>query len=256
MIHPSAIIDKTANIAADVEIGPWTVIGKNVEISAHTKIGSHVIIHKWTRIGEHNHIHAFSCLGSDPQDRSYQQEETWLEIGEHNIIREYCSIHRGSVGGGTTKIGNQNFIMSYVHIAHDCRIGDNTTFVNNASLAGHVSVDDFAYIGSFTGVHQFCRIGTHSFISAAMIKKDVPPYILVYGTPTRVVGINRIGLERHGFSIDTIQKLRRAYRIMYRQNLSLSQVIEQFEALGNLDSCYEIQCLVHFLAESVRGIVR
>ncbi len=256
MIHPYAIVDPTAQIADHVEIGPWSFIGPHVIIGAHTKIGPHAVIHKWTRIGQHNRIGAFCSLGDDPQDKRYKQEETWLEIGDHNLIREYVSIHRGTAHvQSTTRMGHRNFIMANVHIAHDCCIGNDTVFVNRATLGGCVRVDDFAYLGFCTGIHQFCHIGTHSFISAvSALNKDVPPYMMVCGTPARVLGINRVGLERNHFSHQAIQIVDQAYRIVYRQALRVAQAIEQLQPL--IASCPAVEPMCHFLKTSERGIVR
>ena len=203
MIDPTAIIHPESDIAPDVDVGPYTVIGKNVSVDSGTSIGSHVVIKGPTKIGPNNKIYHFCSIGDDPQDKKYHGEgDSILEIGSGNTFREYVSINRGTgEGGGKTIIGNNNWIMAYVHIAHDCIIGSNTIFANNATLAGHVTIDDYVILGGFTGVHQFCRIGGYSFSAiSSVIVKDVPPYVLVSGNTAKPSGLNREGLKRHGFS--------------------------------------------------------
>ena len=259
MIDPRAIVHPHARIGEGVTIGPWSIIGPHVEIGESTWIGPHVVIQGPTRIGRDNRIFQFSSIGDDPQDKKYggEREETFLEIGDRNTIREYCTLNRGTVqGGAVTRIGNDNWIMAYVHIAHDCLVGDYTVFANNASLAGHVRVEDHAILGGFTLVHQFCRIGAYSLAAiATVIVKDVPPFVMVSQQPARAYGLNREGLKRHGFSQETINLLRRAYRILYRQNLTVAEAIEQMKELAP-DST-EVARLIDFVSnKSTRGIVR
>lgn len=257
MIDERAIIHPSAEIAPDVEIGPWAIIGPHVEIKSGTSIGPHVVIKKYTKIGHNNQIYQFASLGEDPQHSGYRQEETWLEIGDNNIIREFCSFNRGTPQGqeGVTRIGNGNFLMTYVHIAHDCQVKNNTIFVNNASLAGHVQVDDYATIGGFVGIHQFCKVGAYSFVSkAAMVLQDILPYVLVSGNVATVCGLNTVGLKRRGFNDETIRNLRRAYNIIYRRNLAVPEAIEELKPL--LNECPEVQRFINALQDAPRGIVR
>ncbi|QLH43590.1 MAG: acyl-ACP--UDP-N-acetylglucosamine O-acyltransferase [Coxiellaceae bacterium] len=256
MIDNQAIIDPSAKIADGVVIGPWSIIGPNVEIGAGTWIGPHVVIKSNTRIGNNNKIYQFASVGEDPQHLGYKGEPTRLEIGNNNLIREFTTINRGTVQGhGVTRIGNNNLFMSYVHVAHDCNIGNNTIFVNNASLAGHVTVDDYAYIGGFVGVHQFCSIGAYSFLSkAALVGKDVLPYVIVSDNLATVHGLNLVGLKRNGFSIEAIRKLRNAYNIIYRRGLTVPEAIGELEKMV-LD-CPEIQRLIDALRRATRGIIR
>lgn len=255
MIDARAIVDPTAKIGPDVSIGPWTLIEGNVEIGAGTKIASHVVIKAHTRIGKNNHIYQFSSIGEVPQDTSFQGETTQLEIGDNNIIREFCTISRGSAnGGGTTRIGNNNFIMAYVHIAHDCQIGNEVTLVNNAALAGHVHVGDFARIGGFVGVHQYCSIGAYSFVTAAMIGKDIPPYVIVTGNTAKLCGLNIVGLKRRGFSSEAITGLRRAYNILFRKGLKLATAMAELENM--LPEFPDVKLFIDAVNQSARGILR
>jgi UDP-N-acetylglucosamine acyltransferase len=258
LIDPRAIVHPKTTIGAGVSIGPWALIGADVEIGEDTWIGPQVVICGPTRIGRGNKIYQFCSIGDDPQDKKYQGErtETRLEIGDRNTIREYCTINRGTVqGGGVTRLGNDNWIMAYVHIAHDCIVGNHTTFANNATLAGHVIVEDHAILGGFTGVHQFCRVGAYSFSAiASIIVKDVPPFMIVGQTPARVHGLNREGLKRNGFSTETINLLRRAYRVLYRENLTVAESVERLQELAPASS--EISQLIHFIQQCTRGIIR
>lgn len=257
MIDPRAIIDPTVKIADNVTIGAFSIIGADVEIDEGTWIGSHVVIKGPTKIGKNNKIYQFASLGEDPQDKKYTGERSFLEIGDHNEIREFCTMSRGTAGGGSiTKIGNHNWIMVYTHFAHDCIVGDHTIFANNASLAGHAIVDDHAILGGFSGVHQFCRIGAHSFIGGgAIVLKDVPPYIMAAGNPAKANGLNKEGLKRRGFSPETLSYLRQAYKIIYRQNLTTNAAIETLTQTL-LPHCPEIQNFIDFLQNATRGIVR
>ena len=256
MIHESAIIDPAASIADGVTIGPYSVIGANVTIGEGTWVGSHVVIKGETRIGKHNKIYPFASIGEDPQDLDYQGEATQLAIGDHNLIREFCTINRGSAGGeGVTRVGDHNFLMNYVHIAHDCVVGNNTIFANNAGIAGHVAVEDFVVLGAFSGVHQFCRIGAYSFLGrATKIVKDIPPYMMVAGNPGVPCGLNSVGLKRHGFDTSTLRHLREAYKILYRRGLKLSDAQEQLKDMAS-DST-EVKRLLQAIEQSTRGIAR
>jgi len=257
LIHSRAIVDPKAKIDSNVEIGPYTIIGAQVEIGAGTWIGPHVVIKGPTQIGCNNRIYQFASLGDNPQDKKYSGEpDTCLKIGNNNEIREYCTMNRGTVQGGSiTQIGDDNWIMAYTHFAHDCHVGNHTVFANGASLAGHVHIGDYVILGGFTGVHQFCAMGAYSFAGAgSIIFKDVPPYITVWGNRATPYGINKEGLKRHQFSSETIRALHEAYKIIYKQNLTTEQAIEILKERSVSHS--EINLLVTFLQQSTRGIVR
>lgn len=256
MIHPTALIDPAAELAEDVRVGPYSVIEANVTIGAGTDIGPHVVIKGTTRIGSQNRIFQFASIGEEPQDKKYAGEPTSLEIGDRNTIREFVTINRGTAqDDGVTRLGDDNWIMAYVHIAHDCRIGNETIFANNASLAGHVSVGDYAILGGFTLVHQFCSIGAYSLTAfGSGISKDVPPFVTVGGTPARAHGLNMEGLRRRGFPEESRKALRRAYRTLYRESLSLQDALAALRKQAA--SCAEVAALVEFLEQQSRGIVR
>jgi len=255
-IDPRAVVDPSARLAPGVSVGAYTIIGADVEIGAGTTVGSHVVIKGPTAIGEENRLYPFSSIGDDPQDKKYGGEQTRLEIGDRNVIREYCTINRGTEqGGGVTRIGNDNWIMAYVHIAHDCLIANHTIFANNASLAGHVRVDDYAVLGGFTLVHQFCAIGAHSFSGmGSTLSKDLPPYVRASGNPAVPRGLNSEGLKRRGFSAESIQALRRAYRVLYRSGLGLEEATRQLCSMAQQHQ--EVAVLVEFLDRSRRSILR
>ncbi len=258
MIDKNALIDPRASIAEDVHIGPWTVIGPDVEIDSGTWIGPHVVISGPTRIGKENKIFQFASIGECPQDKKYNNEPTRLEIGDRNIFRECCTVHRGTAQGRqVTNIGDDNLFMAYTHVAHDCVIGNNVIFSNNASVAGHVTVGDYACLGGMVGVHQFCSIGTQSFAAGgAIIYKDVPPFITVSGYPAEAHGLNTVGLERRGFTPETLVVLRRAYKIIFRQSLTKQEAMTELETLMNENNTPEVKLLIDFIASSTRGIVR
>jgi len=253
VIHQTAIIDPSAKIADNVQIGPYSVIGQDVEIGEGTWIGPHVVINGPTKIGCENRIYQFSSIGEITQDLKYNGERTYLEIGDHNIIREFCTINRGSIQDkAITKIGSHNLLMAYVHIAHDCVVGNHVVFSNNASLAGHVHIDDHVVMGGFSGVFQYCRIGKHSFIATnSVVIKDVPPYVKVSGYYAKPFGLNTVGLQRRGFTNELISELKRAYKIIYRNGLTLSNALEE---LKNMISP-EVQVLAEFIESSSAGIV-
>jgi UDP-N-acetylglucosamine acyltransferase len=255
-IHPTALVDPAARIASDVEIGPYTIIGANVEIGHGSRVGPHAVITGHTRIGANNRVFQFVSLGEAPQDKKYGGEPTRLEIGDNNTIREFCTFNRGtSQDAGITRIGNDNWIMAYVHLAHDCQIGNHTIFANNAQLAGHVHVGDHAMLGGFTVVHQFCHIGAHSITAmGTIVLQDVPPYVTASGNSARPYGINSEGLKRRGYSSSTITKLKRAYKTVYKSGLTLG---EAKKALAQqLEQCPEIGLLLDFMLASNRGIIR
>ncbi len=254
--NPTAQVDPKAELAADVEIGAYSVVGKDVRIGAGTVVGPHVVITGRTTIGKRNRIFQFASIGDIPQDRKYGGEPTALTIGDDNVIREYVSIHTGTAQDrGTTTIGDRNWLLGYVHIAHDCSIGNDTTFSNNSQLAGHVTVDDFATLGGFTGVHQFCRIGVHAMVAAgSIVLKDVPPFITVSGYPAKPAGTNSEGLRRRGFAAGEIAAVRRAYKLLYREGFSLAEAKEKLAAAAIEQPV--LAPLVAFLEERGRGIVR
>ena len=256
MIHPTAVIDPAAELAEDVSVGPYSVIDANVTIGAGTDIGPHVVIRGTTRIGCQNRIFQFASIGEEPQDKKYAGEPTSLEIGDRNTIREFVTLNRGTAqDDGVTRLGDDNWIMAYVHVAHDCQIGNETIFANNASLAGHVSIGDYAILGGFTLIHQFCSIGAYSLTAfGSGISKDVPPFVTVGGTPARAHGLNMEGLRRRGFSEESRKALRRAYRTLYRESLSLQDALAALREQAV--SCAEVAMLVEFLEKQSRGIVR
>ena len=255
-IHPTAIIDSSAELDSSVEVGAYSVIGPHVKIDANTRVANHVTINGPTIIGKNNQIFQFSSLGEVPQDKKYKNEPTLLEIGDNNTIREFCTFNRGTVQDkGTTKIGNDNWIMAYVHIAHDCQIGNHTIFANNASLAGHVDVHDYAILGGFTLIHQFCKIGSHVITAVgSVVFKDIPPYVTAAGYDAKPHGINAEGLKRRGFSADAILQIKRAYKALYRQSLTLEEAKSQLQLMHA--QYPEIILMSDFLAQSTRGIVR
>lgn len=255
-IHPTAIIDATAELDTSVEVGAYSVIGANVKIGAGTRVSSHVAINGPTVIGKNNQIFQFSSLGEAPQDKKYKGEPTLLEIGDNNTIREFCTFNRGTIQDkGTTKIGNDNWIMAYVHIAHDCQIGNHVIFANNSSLAGHVDVDDFAILGGFTLIHQFCKIGSHIITAVgSVVFKDIPPYVTAAGYDAKPHGINAEGLKRRGFSADSILQIKRAYKTLYRKNLTLDEAKAELATMQLKTP--EIALFTDFLNVSTRGIIR
>lgn len=256
MIHSTAIIHPTARIASNVEIGPWSLIGPEVEIDEGSWVGPHVVIQGPTKIGKNNKIFQFSSIGESPQDKKFRGERTFLEIGDRNIIREFCTFNRGTAQDkSVTRIGNDNLFMAYVHIAHDCHIGNHTIFVNNASLAGHVTIEDYVILSGFSGVSQFCRVGAHGFASmGSMVDKDVPPFVKVSGYYAKPFGLNTVGMKRHGLGEETILMLRRAYKIIYRKGLTVKQALTQLESMAR--ECMEVQLFIDFLQSSERGIIR
>ncbi|MCK8827330.1 acyl-ACP--UDP-N-acetylglucosamine O-acyltransferase [Natroniella acetigena] len=255
-IHETAVIEAGAEIAKDVEIGPYAVIGENVKIDSGTEIGAHAVIKGWTKIGNNNKIFNGASIGQEPQDLKFKGEESYLEIGDGNKIREFTTIHRGTeAGGGITRIGNDNLIMAYCHVAHDCQLGNNIIMSNAANLAGHVIVEDSAVIAGLTGIHQFVRIGKMSMVGAgSKVVKDVPPYVLVDGHPASVSGINVVGLRRNGVEPELRRKIKRAYKILYRSNLNMSQAIEKMDQ--ELDSSPMVEHFLRFLRNAQRGICR
>ena len=256
MIHQTTLISDSAVIADDVHIGPFTVVGDNVEIGSGTRVDSHVVINGPCIIGKDNHIYQFSSIGDDPQDKKYADEPTRLEIGDRNTIREYCTISRGTVQDeSVTTIADDNWIMAYAHIAHDCRVGSNTIFANGATLAGHVRVGDWAIFAGYSGAHQFCHVGAHAFLGMyAGSSRDVPAYTMIAGQPPSPRGINSEGLKRRGFTQDQIRNIKNAYKIVYRQGLKLNEAIDELS--GRVDEQPELKLFIDSLNTSDRGLLR
>lgn len=259
MINKYAIIDSSAVIAKNVEIGPYVIVGANVEIGEGTKIFSHAVINGRTKIGRNNKIFQFASIGADPQDLKYKNEDTLLEIGDNNIFRECCTINRGTEqGGGITRIGNNNLIMAYVHIAHDCILGNDIVLSNNTSFAGHVVVGNYAVFGGFAVIAQFCTIGAYSFIGATTgINKDVLPYTLVssHHGPAKAYGLNTVGLKRRGFSEEKIKKIAQAYNLLCRDNgITIKEALPKLEEMAV--ECQEIRLIIDILQKSKHGVIR
>lgn len=255
-VHPTALVDSRAELAADAEVGAFAIVGPDVVIGAGTVIAAHAVVTGRTTLGARNRVFSFASIGGIPQDRKYGGEPTATAIGDDNVIREYVSIHAGTAQDrGVTTIGNGNWILAYCHVAHDCVVGNNTTFSNNVQLAGHVVVDDWATLGGFGGVHQFCRIGAHAMVAAgSIVLQDVPPFVTAAGYPAKPHGTNNEGLRRRGFTADEILAVRRAYKILYRENLSLDEARARIEA--DSAAVPALAPLARFLAVPGRGIVR
>ena len=255
-VHPTAIGAPGARLGAGVEVGAFSIIGEHVALGGGTWVGPHVVIEGHTTIGRNNRISQFASLGGPPQDKKYAGEPTQLEVGDGNVIREYVTINRGTAQDtGVTRVGKDNWIMAYVHFAHDCQIGDNTVFANACELAGHVHVGDWATLGATTLVHQFVRIGAYSFTGmGTFLDRDLPPYVKAAGNMAKPYGINSVGLRRRGFSSDAINALKRAYRAVYRSGLGMEEVMRELQAQSA--ECAEVGLLAAFLAHSDRGIIR
>jgi len=256
MIHPTAIISAEARVADGVRIGAYTVVGANVEIGAGCDIGSHCVFKGPTVLGPNNRIYSFASIGDDPQDKKYAGENTRLEIGAGNTIREYCTINRGTTQDeGVTSVGDDNWIMAYAHIAHDCHVGNEVIMANGSTLGGHVHVQDFAMLSAFVAIHQFCRVGAHSFVGAyAGTQKDIPPYVLVFGQPPKPRGINSEGLSRRGFTAEQIRNLKEAYRLLYRSDTLVADA--RAELAESVATQPELEILVEFIDKSKRGLIR
>jgi UDP-N-acetylglucosamine acyltransferase len=255
-VHPTAVVAAGARLAPDVRVGPFAVIGPEVEVGAGTTIASHVVIAGRTRIGRSNRIFQFASVGEIPQDRKYGGEPTATEIGDDNVIREFVTIHAGTaLDRGTTTIGDRNWLLAYAHVAHDCVVGNDTTFSNNAQLAGHVVVGDHAVLGGFVGVHQFCRIGAHAMVAAgSIVLQDVPPFVTASGYPAKPHGTNSEGLRRRGFVESDITAIRRAYKALYRNNLSFDEARAAIAAEAGKVPALAI--MAEFLETPGRGIIR
>ena len=267
-VHATALVDEDADLAPDVSVGPYAVIGRGVKIGAGTTVGAHCVIDGPTTIGRDNRIYSHAALGAAPQDMKYRDEPTELVIGDRNTVREFCTFNRGTAqDAGVTRVGDDNWIMAYVHIAHDVQVGNRTILANNATLAGHVHVGDWGFIGGLTGVHQFCKIGAHAMTGfQSHVSQDVPPFMTVAGNPLTVLGINAEGLRRRGFSRQRIAQVKQMHRLLYRDGLTLELAQEAIAALkgglakgeseGERDGDGDVQLLLDFLAASTRGIAR
>ena len=257
MIHPTAIIDRTAEIGEGVEIGPYVVIEKGVTIGSGTHIRSHACIREGSQIGKGCQIFQFSSIGEAPQAFAYKGEKTLLIVGDNNIIREYVTLNRATVtGGGKTMIGNNNYFMAYSHVAHDCTIGNQVILANGATLAGHIMIEDYATIGGLSAVHQFCRIGTYAFISGLTgVSLDIPPYMLAAGDRAKLYGLNIVGLKRHRFPEEALKALKKAYRIIFRSGMTLENALRNVEQ-DQISERQEVRHLLQFIQHSKRGISR
>ncbi|HJU24970.1 MAG TPA: acyl-ACP--UDP-N-acetylglucosamine O-acyltransferase [Casimicrobiaceae bacterium] len=255
-IHATALVDARARIADDVDIGAYSIVGADVSLGPGTRVGPHAVITGRTSIGARNRIFQFASVGDIPQDRKYRGEPTSTTIGDDNVVREFVSIHAGTAQDrGTTTIGNGNLFLAYTHVAHDCVVGDFTTFSNNAQIAGHVTIGDFAVLGAYAGVHQFCHVGAHAMLAAgAIVLQDVPPYVTAAGYPAKPAGTNKEGLRRRGFTPDDIANVHRAYKLLYRSGLSLEDARESLAREGKTQPL--VAAFAQFLAESRRGIIR
>ncbi len=255
-IHSTAIVDKGASLDDGVTIGPFCIIGSGAKIGRGTRLQSNIVIEGRTEIGENCNIYPFTSIGFPPQDIKYKGEDTGVAIGSNNTIREYVTIHRASVGGrGVTTIGSNNLILAYVHVAHDCKIGDNTVLVNLATLAGHVVVEDYAYVGGMVAIHQFTRIGTYAMVGGfSGVGQDIPPYTMASGPRAKLFGLNTVGLKRHGFSDATLAELKKAYKILFREKRTLKDAIKKVQA--DLPYSDEIKNLIGFIEKNRRGICR
>lgn len=259
-IHPTAIVDPKASLDVSVEIGAYSIIGPDVVIGAGTRVGPHVVIDGQTTIGRDNTFFQFSSIGAAPQDKKYKNEPSRLEIGDRNTVREFCTFNRGTVQDvGVTRLGNDNWIMAYVHLAHDCQIGSHTIFANNAQLAGHVHVGDWTIMGGFSNVHQFCKIGAHAMVGmSTSLTQDVPPFVILSGNPAAAHGINTEGLKRRDFSAEAIMAIRQAYKLIYKSGLTLEQAKSALaeQEITAPDHASHIRAMREFLQNTTRGIVR
>lgn len=256
MIHPTAIIDSKADMDSNVEVGPYSIIGANVHIGSGTVIGPHVVIQPHVEIGPNCHIFQYASIGAVPQALKFQGEETYVKIGRGTVIREFVTVNRGTgFGGEITEVGEENFLMAYVHIAHDCKTGRNVILANNATLAGHIVIEDFVTVGGLVAIHQFVRIGSYAYVGGkSAVVKDIPPYVIAAGDRAKLHGLNSVGLKRHGFSQETLSSLKKAYRIIFRIGLTLNEAIERVKA--EVEQVPEVNDLIHFIKSSERGITR
>ncbi len=255
-IHPTAVVAPTSQLGEGVRVGPWAVIGEHVSIGDGTSIGPHVVIDGWTEIGRGCRIFSHAVLGTEPQDLKFHGEKSYLYIGDQTVIREFATVNRGTAsGGGKTVVGNNSFIMAYAHVAHDCFLGDHVILANAATLGGHVTIEDYAIVGGLCGVHQFCRVGKYALVGGcSAVNQDIPPFIKAQGNRPTLYGLNTVGLRRHGFSRETLQKLRQAYRLLFQSRLNTSEGMARVEE--EIRDCPEVTYLVQFIKFSQRGITR
>lgn len=256
MIHPTAIIDSKADIDSNVDVGPHSIIGANVKIESGTVIGPHVVIQPHVEIGPDCHIFQFASIGAVPQALKFQGEETYVKIGRGTVIREFVTVNRGTgFGGEITEVGEENLLMAYVHIAHDCKTGRKVILANNATLAGHIVIEDFVTVGGLVAIHQFVRIGKYAYVGGkSAVVKDIPPYVIAAGDRAKLHGLNNVGLKRHGFPQETLSSLKKAYRIIFRIGLTLNEAIERVKA--EVEQVPEVNDLIRFIKSSERGITR
>jgi len=256
MIHPTAIIDSKADIDSNVDVGPYSIVGANVQIGSGTVIGSHVVIQPYVEIGPDCHIFQYASIGAVPQALKFQGEETYVKIGRGTVIREFVTVNRGTgFGGEITEVGEENLLMAYVHIAHDCKTGRKVILANNATLAGHIVIEDYVTVGGLVAIHQFVRIGNYAYIGGkSAVVKDIPPYVIAAGDRAKLHGLNSVGLKRHEFSQETLSSLKKAYRIIFRIGLTLSEAIERVKA--EVEQVPEVDDMIRFIKSSERGITR
>ena len=256
MIHKTAIIDAKAELDSEVEVGPYCIIGPHVKIGKGTTLGPHVVIDGWTQIGEECHIFQFASIGTIPQDLKYRGEESWVIVGNNNIIREFVTINRGTAqSGGKTIIGDNNVLMAYCHVAHDCIIANYVILANAATLAGHIEIEDYAIVGGLTAVHQFVRLGRHSIVGGGSgVNKDIPPYMMANGQRAKLYGLNTVGLKRHNFSHEAVSNLKKAYRTIFRSSFTVKKALELLQA--EIKTSPEVDHLINFIKNSKRGFAR
>ena len=256
MIHPTAIIDSKADIDSNVDVGPYSIVGANVQIGSGTVIGPHVVIQPYVEIGPDCHIFQYASIGAVPQALKFQGEETYVKIGRGTVIREFVTVNRGTgFGGEITEVGEENLLMAYVHIAHDCKTGRKVILANNATLAGHIVIEDFVTVGGLVAIHQFVRIGNYAYIGGkSAVVKDIPPYVIAAGDRAKLHGLNSVGLKRHEFSQETLSSLKKAYRIIFRIGLTLNEAIERVKA--EVEQVPEVDDMIRFIKSSERGITR
>jgi UDP-N-acetylglucosamine acyltransferase len=256
MIHPTAIIDSKADIDSNVDVGPYSIVGANVQIGSGTVIGPHVVIQPYVEIGPDCHIFQYASIGAVPQALKFQGEETYVKIGRGTVIREFVTVNRGTgFGGEITEVGEENLLMAYVHIAHDCKTGRKVILANNATLAGHIVIEDYVTVGGLVAIHQFVRIGNYAYIGGkSAVVKDIPPYVIAAGDRAKLHGLNSVGLKRHEFSQETLSSLKKAYRIIFRIGLTLNEAIERVKA--EVEQVPEVDDMIRFIKSSERGITR
>jgi UDP-N-acetylglucosamine acyltransferase len=255
-IHPTAIVDPKAELESDVQVGPYAIIREDVSIGSGSQIGSHAVIEPFVSIGRDCRIFQFASIGATPQSLKFEGEKTYVKIGRGTIIREFVTIHRGTgFGGGITEVGEQNFLMAYTHIAHDCKTGRMVVMANNATLAGHITIGDFATVGGLTAIHQFVKVGDYAFIGGkSAVVKDIPPFVIAAGDRARLHGMNTVGLKRHGFTQSTINELKKVYRIIFRIGLTRNEALERVKA--EVEQIPEVVKFLEFIQSSQRGITR